>query len=293
MSKSIIARLIVIAATLIVLCMFIKTDNQEDKISFENKRLLSSNKELIIDNKWSSNVISTVGDRFLIQMNIYDFDDEFSEGSTAKINNNDALDIENIQIVKLEDGGGKYNKYYQTYSLLIDVIPKNEGTYKFDDLNTEITGSKSNHKINLGKFYLTIYPKNVFGTDLEFMIGETSMNFYEIIDCETQDYLKSYFYTEIENKVKEDVVIKAIRVSNDNIIDLEKLDKSITIKPGEKKEIEVPFKLDRNIFNCLYNTEILYTVGDQNKKQISGMNIISRSLDKNGVAKLVEDNTIR
>lgn len=105
--------------------------------------------------------------------------------------------------------------------------------------------------------------------------------------------MKSYFYTEIENKVKEDVVIKAIRVSNDNIIDIEKLDKSITIKPGEKKEIEVPFKLDRNIFNCLYNTEILYTVGDQNKKQISGMNIISRSLDKNGVAKLVEDNTIR
>jgi hypothetical protein len=287
MSKKVLARLIVIAVTLLVLSTFIKTDNAE-RITFGNKRILSSNKELIVDNKWSSNIITSAGERFLIQMNIYDFDDEFGEGTTMLLKGNENLEITDIRLEKIDNEVKQYKKYYQTYSLFINATPSKSGEFKLDDMEVEITGNKDMHKINLGKFNLNVYPKEEVGTDLEFMIGSSFMSLGEDTEFESQDYFKSSFDTEIDNKNKTDIVIKEIRVNDDKYFKLEKLKNNITIKPGKRSKVEVPFTLDRKALNYCYSTEILYSFEGKDKRQITEINSISNYIGPNQLAEMIK-----
>lgn len=256
LSKNKIIIFILIIILLFGVNIIIKKSKQNDKYNYNGVYIYSD---------WKNNISVSKGDNILVQIPIYDFNNEINIDNVE-------INIDNLNIGKVEDidisEGDKYEDF-TSYMISFYMTFEDIGKYNLDDIIMNIYTDKNTYSKSIGEFNIDVYDNN-YNTDYIEIIGGTGLvSKDESIDENNKNtYIMNY---KLRNKSNNDIKIENIYLNKSEDMYIEF--KDVIIKPNEEKEIEFKYIINQFVKSSIIEPKIDYTVLDD-KYTVSGTQII-------------------
>lgn len=226
---------------------------------------ISNYKGVYIYSEWKNNISVPKGDNILIQIPIYDFNNEINVDSVE-------INIDNLNIGKVDDIDISYEDTYEdfsSYMISFYMTFDNVGKYNLDDITMNISTEENTYSKSIGEFNIEVYDNNHSADYLEIIGGTGLVNKDESIDENNKNsYTMNY---KIRNNSNNDIKIDNIYLNKSEDMYIEFTD--AIIKPNEEKEVEFTYIINTSVKSSIIEPKIDYKVLDD-KYTISGTQII-------------------
>ena len=237
-------------------------------------------KGVYIYNDWKNNIVSK-GDNVLIQIPIYDFNNEIDI-------NNVVIDIDNLNIGKVEDidisSGEKYDNF-TSYMISFYMIFDEIGKYNLDDIIINISTEENTYSKSIGEFNISVYDKKHDNDDIEIIGGTGLVSTEESIgESNKNSYIMNY---KLRNKSNNDIKIDNISLNKSEDMNIEF--KDVIIKANEEKEIEFKYIVNKSVKSSIIEPNIYYEVLDKNYIMSGSQIILAEPLPVDRVNELVKE----
>ena len=238
-------------------------------------------KGVYIYNDWKNNISVSKGDNVLIQIPIYDFNNEIDI-------NNVVIDIDNLNIGKVEDidisSGEKYDNF-TSYMISFYMIFDEIGKYNLDDIIINISTAENTYSKSIGEFNISVYDKKHDNDDIEIIGGTGLVSTEESIgESNKNSYIMNY---KLRNKSNNDIKIDNISLNKSEDMNIEF--KDVIIKANEEKEIEFKYIVNKSVKSSIIEPNIYYEVLDKNYIMSGSQIILAEPLPVDRVNELVKE----
>lgn len=238
-------------------------------------------KGVYIYNDWKNNISVSKGDNVLIQIPIYDFNNEIDI-------NNVVIDIDNLNIGKVEDidisSGEKYDNF-TSYMISFYMIFDEIGKYNLDDIIINISTEENTYSKSIGEFNISVYDKKHDNDDIEIIGGTGLVSTEESIgESNKNSYIMNY---KLRNKSNNDIKIDNISLNKSEDMNIEF--KDVIIKANEEKEIEFKYIVNKSVKSSIIEPNIYYEVLDKNYIMSGSQIILAEPLPVDRVNELVKN----
>lgn len=238
-------------------------------------------KGVYIYNDWKNNISVSKGDNVLIQIPIYDFNNEIDI-------NNVVIDIDNLNIGKVEDidisSGEKYDNF-TSYMISFYMIFDEIGKYNLDDIIINISTEENTYSKSIGEFNISVYDKKHDNDDIEIIGGTGLVSTEESIgESNKNSYIMNY---KLRNKSNNDIKIDNISLNKSEDMNIEF--KDVIIKANEEKEIEFKYIVNKSVKSSIIEPNIYYEVLDKNYIMSGSQIILAEPLPVDRVNELVKE----
>lgn len=238
-------------------------------------------KGVYIYNDWKNNISVSKGDNVLIQIPIYDFNNEIDI-------NNVVIDIDNLNIGKVEDidisSGEKYDNF-TSYMISFYMIFDEIGKYNLDDIIINISTEENTYSKSIGEFNISVYDKKHDNDYIEIIGGTGLVSTEESIgESNKNSYIMNY---KLRNKSNNDIKIDNISLNKSEDMNIEF--KDVIIKANEEKEIEFKYIVNKSVKSSIIEPNIYYEVLDKNYIMSGSQIILAEPLPVDRVNELVKE----
>lgn len=235
-----------------------ETPNKEENIT--------SRQNIFIYGDWDNNIIINKDKKVLVQIPVYDFNNEINKLHTnVSIDNFKIGSIDDIKFVNEEK-----HSSFNYYTLQFYMNFKEVGEFKLDNLIVNINTNNGSYSQNIGNYNIKVVDSLNTKNELE-IVGGTAL---EPLNRSKNEGMVDYsVYYDIKNNSDHEVVISNIKLNTSDDIKVKNKIEPVKIQPSETKKVSFVASLNHKIVNTLLIPEIQYKILD-NRSSIYGDQIL-------------------
>lgn len=252
--------IIFICMSLFIVLKNVKTENKDNSINLESKE------NVYIYGDWNNNIVVDKDEQILVQIPIYDFNNEIKENDVnIKVNNFDYGRISDISLEK-NHNYEKFTSYTASFYMDFDKV----GEYNIKDITLEIETDNEVFSKSIGNFIVKVCKSNT-DNSIDIIGGSALIDLNSNIEEKDKDYNYYRLNYVLKNNSDEKILIKNINLNKSDLITI-KMDENY-INPNEEKTIEFNVALKKNIVNSIIKPEIIYEKSGR-KLSLAGTSIL-------------------
>ena len=231
----------------------------------------TNNNNVYIYGDWDNDISILKNEDIIIQVPIYDFNQEIDDNTSISIQNFDDGEIYNIELNNKQE----FDEF-TSYTLQFNMLFNRTGYFELDNIEAVINTSSNTYSTNLGNYSVMVYDENSISNDIEIVGGSALV---ETISDENT-YLLSYT---LKNNSNNNILIEKINLNSSDKLSID-FD-SVILSPNEEKDIDFTLSLDKSVSNAIIKPSI---IGKSNDKTINTLGTSILVVDPVSIEKLYE-----
>lgn len=231
----------------------------------------TNNNNVYIYGDWDNDISILKNEDIIIQVPIYDFNQEIDDNTSISIQNFDDGEIYNIELNNKQE----FDEF-TSYTLQFNMLFNRTGYFELDNIEAVINTSSNTYSTNLGNYSVMVYDENSISNDIEIVGGSVLV---ETISDENT-YLLSYT---LKNNSNNNILIEKINLNSSDKLSID-FD-SVNLCPNEERDIDFTLTLDKSVSNSIIKPSI---IGKSNGKTIETLGTSILVVDPVSIEKLYE-----
>ena len=126
----------------------------------------TNNNNVYIYGDWDNDISILKNEDIIIQVPIYDFNQEIDDNTSISIQNFDDGEIYNIELNNKQE----FDEF-TSYTLQFNMLFNRTGYFELDNIEAVINTSSNTYSTNLGNYSVMVYDENSISNDIEIVGG--------------------------------------------------------------------------------------------------------------------------